>query len=123
MVPADQWEALQGELASRRAELEELGEALDEARRGQVMAQKRLDELLKLENSKVVLPLAEVQKLVNFCERSSRFMVAIEHAQGPVDTALVTLFGGLKGEMKQNEALALCSPAAWPNPATASGLQ
>ena len=43
-VPKEQWESMQGELASRRAELEELGEALAEAREKSVLAEKLLDD-------------------------------------------------------------------------------
>ena len=43
-VDADQWEAMQGELASRKAELEELGEELASSRDAALDAEKKLDD-------------------------------------------------------------------------------
>ena len=43
-VDGDQWESMQGELASRKAELEELGEELANARIAAMEAEKKLDD-------------------------------------------------------------------------------
>ena len=43
-VDGDQWESMQGELASRKAELEELGEELANARIQALEAEKKLDD-------------------------------------------------------------------------------
>jgi len=63
-------------------------------------------KLLRAQN--VPQGLGEVQRLDAFCARAAAFMVEVEHAQGPPEAALSSLFGGLKsGEMKQSEVLSL----------------
>ena len=99
-----------GKLALRQQEL--LLEASDahaiEAEALRAKSKESLAEAVKfLRAQNVPQGLEVVRKLVSFCERLSGFMVSIDHAEGPAEAALPRLFGGLKGEMKQSEVLAL----------------
>ena len=106
-----------GALASRMQEL--LLEASDahaiEIAALRASAGEKLDSaitLLRAQN--MVQGLQEVQGLVAFCDRASKFMISIEHIAGPADAALPTLFGGLKGSGKQSEVKAAALEEASP---------
>jgi hypothetical protein len=72
------------------------------------VAKARLDESLQfLRASNLPASLKSVQSLVSFCARLANFLVSINRAEGDVDAAIATLFGGIKGEVKQSEVLGL----------------
>lgn len=102
--------SLGAKLSARQAEL--LIEPTDaftlEAATLKSVAQTRLSAAVKFMRAQdVPSGLAEVQQLVAFCDRLAAFMVGTEHAAGPADAALPSLFGGLTSGTKQSEVLAL----------------
>jgi len=69
-------------------------------------AQSMLEETARyLQAQNVPQTLSAISSLVSFCERMSGFMVGIGRLGA--DDALASLFGGLKGELKASESLAL----------------
>jgi hypothetical protein len=99
-----------GKLALRQQELLlDTGDALElekAALRGR--AQSMLEEASRyMQAQNVPQALAAIQSLVSSCERLSAFMLSIGRLSNGADEALANLFGGLKGELKASESLAL----------------